>query len=153
MQDGDCECENVSDDEEVDLRPHELVLRVPTPLDKDAILTWGSKFACSKDVQLIVAEAEAPPDKGHRHCPQNEEELESEMQHHARASDICDTQVGVEWVELAADVTHFLCPAFPIVYLFECFCCGVQLHVGPVQIPALQSCVVDVWAGAQISDC
>jgi hypothetical protein len=29
----------------------------------------------------------------------------------------------------------------------------VQLHVGPVQVSALQSRIVDVWSGAQIDHC
>jgi hypothetical protein len=153
MHHGHPKCENVSDDQEVDLGPHELMLRVPTPLDEDAILARSAKLACSKDVQLIVAKAEAPPNASNCDCPNNKEDLESEMQNHTRPCYISHTQVGGERVKFTADVTHLLSSAFAIVNILECFCGGVQLHVGPVQIATLQSCIVDVWSGAQINHC
>jgi hypothetical protein len=153
MEDGHCKCENVSDDQEVNLCPHELMLRVPAPFDEDAILTRSAKLTRSQDVELIVSKAEAPPNASNSDRPHNQEDLESEMEHHTRATNISDAQVGIEWVELAADVTDLLCSAFAIIYGLECFRGGVQLHVGPMQIATLQSRIVDVRSGAQINHC
>jgi hypothetical protein len=153
MNDCHCKCENVGDDQEVHLCPHKLMLCVPAPFDENAILARSAKLTCSKDVQLVVAKAKAPPDDGNCEGPHNKEDLESEMQHHTWSTNIDNAQVCSERVEIAGDVTHLLFTTFAIIYLFECFSGGVQLHVGSVEVTTLQCSIVDVWASAQINHC
>jgi hypothetical protein len=98
-----------------------------------------------------MADAEAPPNASNCDGPHNQENLESEMQHHARATNIGDTQVGRERPELTTDVTQPLCAAVAIWFFCEGFRGGVHLHVGPVKVATLQSRIVDVWSGAEVN--
>jgi hypothetical protein len=153
MQNGHRKREDVGDNEEVDLGPHELMLRVPTPFDKNAVLTGSAKLASAQDVQLIVTGAKAPPDDSNCCSPHNQEDLESEVQDHTWSTHGRDAQIGPERIEFAGDVAHLFFATLSIVNLFKFFSGGMQLHVGPVGVTTHQCRIIEVASSAKINHC
>jgi len=89
------------------------VLGLITPSYQNAIMARSSKLPSSKDEELPVEQREHDPHKGNDERPNDEEDLESEVEHHSWPSHKVLAQIRFEcWVCAAWLIRGWSCQDF-----------------------------------------
>mmetsp|Transcript_68715 Transcript_68715/g.161052 ORF Transcript_68715/g.161052 Transcript_68715/m.161052 type:complete len:501 (-) Transcript_68715:24-1526(-) len=96
-------CKDVGGHAEVDLGPHEALLRLETPCHQNAVLSGRLGTPGAQDQQRIVdGQRQEQP----AHCdgqgPDDEEELEIEVERHTHTGHVLLHEIGVQGPELTA---------------------------------------------------
>mmetsp|Transcript_16201 Transcript_16201/g.44798 ORF Transcript_16201/g.44798 Transcript_16201/m.44798 type:complete len:337 (+) Transcript_16201:507-1517(+) len=103
------EAAEVDNPQECNLRPHQSLLPLVAPHDQDAVFAGDAELACAEPPEVRVDElCEAHPGDCHEHGPDHEEDLEVEVQHHARARDLLFEQVRGEGEHLTHTIIILL---------------------------------------------
>mmetsp|Transcript_73373 Transcript_73373/g.202512 ORF Transcript_73373/g.202512 Transcript_73373/m.202512 type:complete len:643 (+) Transcript_73373:791-2719(+) len=103
VQDGANKRDHIGDHEEQHLRPHQGLLLLEAPRNKDAVISWRTEPPGSQDEKCGVDYgSEDHPAKADEQSPDNDRKLEVEVQHHARACHSLLQEVRVQWPKLPA---------------------------------------------------
>mmetsp|Transcript_50710 Transcript_50710/g.133976 ORF Transcript_50710/g.133976 Transcript_50710/m.133976 type:complete len:504 (-) Transcript_50710:14-1525(-) len=104
-EEGKDEAQDVEPDYEVYLLAHQLLLLLVAEEDQDAVLPRGGRLVGAEQEELLISErAQDLPGDGDGRRPDDEDELEVELQQDARARHLLPEQVGGERPQRPVDV-------------------------------------------------